>query len=673
MEIRKKEDKPMVIHTKEKTRLHMKSAPEAKIKGRNVLTVQRGPKTTGTGEGVVPVEKDKKAALKIKSASGKKAVIKAKGGERPSLEDVKGKEKKETGSKEAGSKRSTSGRKDTGKTSKAAAETRKTGMYTQYKAVKQEQGKGNEKKSRLSGSAAAVGTSVAMEQIEGGNELRDACMVMGSLARPATFATDAGRNLFRKQQEIRAAERRIKKVNSAKKVGKKGIQHVSKETEKALVKEGIKTTAKVAGQTAATTAGTAAAGPGGTVVGIAAGEAAGIEMDKRNVKNSTRNRMIRLFVAKLRQEENQDNIVKALKDVAMMRFSIAVKYVVKYTATLLVGSFFMMALVALPAIAMITVIYNSPFAIFLPSISSAETTQEVLTAYVAEFDREVEKELKKPGHYDKSRRVYVDYGGESIPDNYCDILAVYMVKYGDGDTATDMTDKAKENLKTVFDDMCSYCVTYGTESEEDEDGETVYYTVKYVEITLKTYQDMISVYGFNDEQQAILAEIMKPENLAMLGYSGSGGGVTVDDEQYQAIVDAVSDANGKKVVEFVLSKVGYPYSQALRNSGTHFDCSSLAYYAWRSAGVNISYHGSTTASAEAQYCYENNLLVQYGDMRPGDLIFYSYEKNGRFMNISHVAVYVGNGMVVEAANTNLGVVYRAIQGKNSIVMIGRPR
>ena len=60
-------------------------------------------------------------------------------------------------------------------------------------------------------------------------------------------------------------------------------------------------------------------------------------------------------------------------------------------------------------------------------------------------------------------------------------------------------------------------------------------------------------------------------------------------------------------------------------------------------------------------------------MQPGDLIFYSYERNGRFMNISHVAIYAGDGMVVEAANKRLGVVYRPIQGKSSIVMIGRPR
>ena len=43
-----------------------------------------------------------------------------------------------------------------------------------------------------------------------------------------------------------------------------------------------------------------------------------------------------------------------------------------------------------------------------------------------------------------------------------------------------------------------------------------------------------------------------------------------------------------------------------------------------------------------------------------ELIFYSFKSNGRYKNISHVAVYVGNGKVVEALNESLGVVYRDV-------------
>ena len=37
----------MVIHIKEKTKLHVKTAPETKIKAGNVLTVERTPKFAG--------------------------------------------------------------------------------------------------------------------------------------------------------------------------------------------------------------------------------------------------------------------------------------------------------------------------------------------------------------------------------------------------------------------------------------------------------------------------------------------------------------------------------------------------------------------------------------------------------------------------------------------------
>lgn len=47
MNIKKVDDKPMVIHTKEKPRLKIKGVPETKIKGRNVLTVKHGPKIAG--------------------------------------------------------------------------------------------------------------------------------------------------------------------------------------------------------------------------------------------------------------------------------------------------------------------------------------------------------------------------------------------------------------------------------------------------------------------------------------------------------------------------------------------------------------------------------------------------------------------------------------------------
>ena len=59
------------------------------------------------------------------------------------------------------------------------------------------------------------------------------------------------------------------------------------------------------------------------------------------------------------------------------------------------------------------------------------------------------------------------------------------------------------------------------------------------------------------------------------------------------------------------------------------------------------------------------------DLQPGDLVFYGGEANGRYMGIYHVAIYVGNGMCVEALNTSYGVVYQRLRTTNAI-MVCRP-
>lgn len=47
MKIKKVDDKPMVIHTKKKAKIHTHDTKAAKIKGSNIYTVERGPKTAG--------------------------------------------------------------------------------------------------------------------------------------------------------------------------------------------------------------------------------------------------------------------------------------------------------------------------------------------------------------------------------------------------------------------------------------------------------------------------------------------------------------------------------------------------------------------------------------------------------------------------------------------------
>ena len=64
MKIKKVDDKPMVIHTKEKAKIHAHEPKGAKIKGSNIYTVEKGPKTIGA-----KVSDDKKKSYRKSTIS----------------------------------------------------------------------------------------------------------------------------------------------------------------------------------------------------------------------------------------------------------------------------------------------------------------------------------------------------------------------------------------------------------------------------------------------------------------------------------------------------------------------------------------------------------------------------------------------------------------------------
>ena len=165
-------------------------------------------------------------------------------------------------------------------------------------------------------------------------------------------------------------------------------------------------------------------------------------------------------------------------------------------------------------------------------------------------------------------------------------------------------------------------------------------------------------------------------------YSGRGHILSEESLSEEDIDEIVEDsgANGEQeaVIRYALSKVGYPYSQEDRASGSAYDCSSLVYYSWLSAGVDLSYGAGypPTAAAEASKLYSYGTAVSttrldMRDMEPGDLVFYGGHDNKRFLGIYHVALYVGTGEVVEALNADHGVVYETLR-TNNIILVLRP-
>ncbi len=127
----------------------------------------------------------------------------------------------------------------------------------------------------------------------------------------------------------------------------------------------------------------------------------------------------------------------------------------------------------------------------------------------------------------------------------------------------------------------------------------------------------------------------------------------------------------EEAIDYAISKMGYPYSMERRNSGSAYDCSSLVYYSYKDAGIDLSNGGSTTAAEIARGLATEGRETSAEDLEPGDLIFYSYKNNGRYRNISHVSMYIGNGTQIEASYGKQRVATRPVS-LSSAVMIGRP-
>lgn len=145
-----------------------------------------------------------------------------------------------------------------------------------------------------------------------------------------------------------------------------------------------------------------------------------------------------------------------------------------------------------------------------------------------------------------------------------------------------------------------------------------------------------------------------------------------EDEIDEILADISMDEDQEAVVRYAMSKVGCPYSQEFRCSGTAFDCSSLAYYAWQAAGVDISYGAGTVPSAAegARIMDERGLeVLTVSNMKPGDLVYYGGSANGRYLGIYHVAIYIGDGLCVEALNSTYGVVLQELRTENAIMVI----
>ena len=112
---------------------------------------------------------------------------------------------------------------------------------------------------------------------------------------------------------------------------------------------------------------------------------------------------------------------------------------------------------------------------------------------------------------------------------------------------------------------------------------------------------------------------------------------------------------GYQAAAFACNETGKPYVWAASGPSA-YDCSGLTLAAWRKVGVYLPHNAAAQRRSMKS--------VSRADLQIGDLVFY-------FRDLHHVAIYVGDGLVVHAPHAGDRVRMAPID-KNPVHSYGRP-
>ena len=141
-----------------------------------------------------------------------------------------------------------------------------------------------------------------------------------------------------------------------------------------------------------------------------------------------------------------------------------------------------------------------------------------------------------------------------------------------------------------------------------------------------------SLGGLLATEKATLASLTVPQQQAVASNSIGASGTTT------ASYTGPTSTQAEKAVAFAYAQLGKPYQWGATGPNS-YDCSGLAQAAWAAAGVAIP---RDTYEQWAALPHISSSAIQ-----PGDLLYYD--------GVGHVAIYVGNGYMIDAPQTGMDV------------------
>jgi cell wall-associated NlpC family hydrolase len=336
-------------------------------------------------------------------------------------------------------------------------------------------------------------------------------------------------------------------------------------------------------------------------------------------------------------------------------------------------------IVVILVIGIIALILGSAFGIFFsgePDVGNSMTVSEAVVEISDDFQVRIQSRIDALISQDTYDEVQVFYGGDidgdsDIPNNWNDVITAYAAKMmGDGYEALSFDEERMAILREIFFDMNkisirSEVITEEISASDPADPNAASQEKKilkiYVTVNSLGYEQGASLYGFNRAQLEIADEMMSPDYYSLfaelLGINLTGGA-----DLQNICSNLPAGSKGAAIVEAALTRLGHPYSQDLRGTKNYVDCSYFAWWAYNQAGVFLP----STSVTQAKYCYDNGYNIGKSELQPGDLVFWSKLSCncGRWNEIHHVGVYIGDGMTIEARAGKGRVVINTLWGEN---------
>jgi cell wall-associated NlpC family hydrolase len=103
-------------------------------------------------------------------------------------------------------------------------------------------------------------------------------------------------------------------------------------------------------------------------------------------------------------------------------------------------------------------------------------------------------------------------------------------------------------------------------------------------------------------------------------------------------VPAGTSEGAKAAIDFARKQLGEPYLWGAAGPDS-WDCSGLTMMAWREGGISLPHYSAAQ--------YQQTKHLSFGQLRAGDLVFWGTSPN----TIHHVALYIGNGQIIQAPRT----------------------